>query len=185
MTEPSRTATTRQGVVIVGIAILLGIVLAISVFPTFRPPRSRLVGMPAPGFTLPVMTGGEPGSRVSLSDYRGKVVAIDFWASWCAPCRAEAPILDRLSRKYAGKGVVFLGVATGGDDWSRAVQFVKSVGIGYPTLFDDGDHVGSAFLVKELPTFVVVDASGQVTASVSRMMKEGDIDDLVTKALAP
>lgn len=182
MTEPARTATPRQGAVIVGIAVVLGIVLGISVFPTFRPVRSRLVGMPAPGFTLPIMTGGEPGNRVSLSDFRGKVVAIDFWASWCAPCRAEAPILDELSREFEGKGVAFIGVATGGDDWARAVQFAKSVGISYPTVFDDGDHVGSAFLVKELPTFVVVDGRGQVTASVSRMMKREEMEELVNKA---
>ncbi len=112
MNESQTTASPRQGVWIVGSALVLGVVLAVTVLPMFRRAPSRLVGMPAPDFTLPIMTGGEPGDRIHLADYRGKVVAIDFWASWCAPCRAEAPHFERVAKKYSGQGVVFLGVAT-------------------------------------------------------------------------
>src|SRR6185312_15591570 len=121
----SRTATPKQAAWIIGTVLALAIVLGITVLPTLKPPRSKLVGLPSPLFTLQVMTGGDIGSRVRLADLRGKVVVLAFWASWCAPCRAEAPTLDALSREYEKQGVVVLGVDTS-DDWQRAVEFVKS-----------------------------------------------------------
>jgi thiol-disulfide isomerase/thioredoxin len=183
MTE-SKTATTRQGSLIIGTVLALGAVLGFTILPMFHPPRSKLVGLPAAGFTLPVMTGGSPGSRVRLADLRGKVVVIDFWASWCAPCRAEAPVVDRVARRHDGKGVVVLGIATSDDDWGRAVQFAESQGISYATLFDSGDHVASAFRVRELPTLVVIDRSGVITAVRSRMVHEDELEALVKDALS-
>jgi thiol-disulfide isomerase/thioredoxin len=183
MTEPSKTATPGQATLIIGAVVAVALVLGLTVLPTFKPPRSRLVGLPAAGFTLPVMTGGEPGSRVRLSDLRGKVVVIVFWASWCAPCRAEAPIIDKFARRHEGKGVVVLGVATSGDDWSRAVEFASSANLGYATLYDDGDHVASAFRIQELPTLAVVDREGIVSAVRSRMVHDDELEELVKDAL--
>jgi thiol-disulfide isomerase/thioredoxin len=180
----SKTATPRQATGIIGAVIAVAVVLGVTVLPMFNPPRSKLIGLPSPVFTLPVMTGGEPGSRVRLSDLRGKVVVIDFWASWCAPCRAEAPVIDVVSKKHDGKDVTVLGIATSGDDWQRAVEFVQSHGLGYTTLFDDGDHVASAFRVTTLPTLVVLDRSGVITAVRARMVHEDEIESLVAEALA-
>jgi thiol-disulfide isomerase/thioredoxin len=182
MTE-SKTATTRQGTMIIGTVLALGAVLGFTILPMFKPAHSKLIGLPAAGFTLPVMTGGEPGSRVRLSDLRGKVVVIDFWASWCAPCRAEIPVVDRVARRHDGKGVVVLGIDTSDDDWGRAVAFSQSQGIGYTTLYDGGDHVASAFRVRELPTLVVIDRGGVVTAVRPRMVHEEELEALVSEAL--
>jgi cytochrome c biogenesis protein CcmG, thiol:disulfide interchange protein DsbE len=172
-----------QGTFIIGAVLMIGLVLGLTVLPTFNPPHSKLVGLPAAEFTLPVMTGGDPGSRVRLRDLRGKVVVIDFWASWCAPCRAEAPIIDKVAKNHDGKGVVVLGIATSGDDWGRAVEFIQSQNLKYTTLFDDGDHVASAFRVQELPTLVVIDREGLVSAVRPRMVHENELEDLVTAAL--
>jgi thiol-disulfide isomerase/thioredoxin len=184
MTDTSKTASPRQATFIIGTVVSIAVVLGITVLPMFNPQRSKMIGLPSPVFTLPVMTGGESGSRVRSSDLRGKVVVIDFWASWCAPCRAEAPIIDRVAKKHDGKDVVVLGIATSGDEWQRAVEFVESQGIGYTTLFDDGDRVSSAFRVTTLPTLVVLDRSGVVTAVRGRMVHEDEIESLVAEALA-
>lgn len=183
MSETSKTATPGQATLIIGAVVAVAVVLGITVLPTFNPPRSKLVGLPAAGFTLPVITGGEPGSRVRLSDLRGKVVVVVFWASWCAPCRAEAPVIDRVARRHEGKGVVVLGVATSGDDWQRAAEFAKSQNLGYTTLFDDGDHVASAFRVQELPTLAIIDKEGIVSTVRSRMIHEDELEAMVKKAL--
>ncbi|HVU04647.1 MAG TPA: TlpA disulfide reductase family protein [Polyangiaceae bacterium] len=174
-------ATPRQGAWIIGGVLVLAALLGYSVLPAFRPHSSKLVGQLAPVFTLPVMTGGDPGSRVRSADLRGKVVVIDFWASWCAPCRAEAPIIDRVAKNHPADAVV-LGIATSGDDWQRAVEFVRSQNLGYTTLFDEGDHVGQGFHIQMLPTLVVLDRNGVVSSFRARMVHEDEIESLIAEA---
>ena len=179
-----KTATAGQGALLIGGVLLLAVVLGVSVLPAFNPPKSKLLGLPAPDFMLPVMTGGEPGNRVRLSDLRGKAVVLDFWASWCAPCRAQAPVIDHFARTNQGKDVVVLGIDTSGDDWGRALEFAKGHGLSYTTLFDENDHVLSAFRVQMLPTLVVVDRAGVISSVRTRTVPEQELNELVGKALA-
>ena len=180
----SRTASPRQATLIIGIVVAVALIMGVTVLPTLKAPRSKLLGLPSPDFTLPVMTGGEPGNRIQLSSLRGNVVVLDFWASWCAPCRAQAPIIDRVARKLRDKGVVVLGVDTSGDDWGRAVEFAKGHGISYPTVFDQGDHVASAFRVQALPTLVILDSNGVVTDVRTRVVREDELVQLIEDARA-
>lgn len=181
----ARRTSKKEGIWIIGSALMLVVLLGYAVMPMLDPARSKLIGQPAPVFTLPIMINGEAGSRLSLADYRGKVVVIDFWASWCAPCRAQAPIIDRVARRYAGAGktVAFMGVSTSGDDWSQAVRFAKQEGLTYVSVFDGDSNVSEAFRVRSLPTLVVVDRQGAVKAVRTRAVDERELERLIEDAL--
>jgi thiol-disulfide isomerase/thioredoxin len=118
-----------------------------------------------PGFSGTTLTG----AKVSLADYRGKVVVLNFWGSWCGPCRSEGPALAALSSKYQASGVSFLGVDVH-DTPANATAFARGVGIKYPSLNDPGYSValalGSAVPISGTPTTVVVDQTGHVAGAV-------------------
>jgi len=97
---------------------------------------SPLLGKPAPDFTLPVLNGN--GAKLHLADLKGKVVMVNFWASWCGPCQQEAPTLQRVWAKGQSKGVVLLGV-DGVESESDALKFVYQHGISYQNVRDTID----------------------------------------------
>jgi thiol-disulfide isomerase/thioredoxin len=110
---------------------------------------------------LPAYTASDlHGRRWDLADHRGKVVLLNFWASWCAPCRRETPGLVRLSRDYAGKPLEIVGVAMD-DSMAPVRRFVAAAGIPYPTLLPDQDDP-LASRVESLPTTLLIDARGRV-----------------------
>ena len=109
------------------------------------------------------------GQHLSLSDYRGSVVVLNFWGSWCAPCRAEAPDLSALANAEAGHGVHFLGIDIR-DTPVAADAFIKDFGISYPSLNDPGDDIALAFRgtvpPAAIPTTLVIDRSGRIAARI-------------------
>ena len=113
---------------------------------------------PAPALSGTTLTGG----HVDLAAYRGKPVVLDFWASWCGPCRAEQPELDSLVSRYAARGVQFLGVDIR-DDAANASAYVREFGITYPSLFDPASDDAGNFDVAAPPTTLVIDHSGKIT----------------------
>jgi thiol-disulfide isomerase/thioredoxin len=123
-------------------------------------------GSQAPAFELPRIDG-TPGS-LSLEQYRGRVVLLDFWATWCPPCRQMLPTMHDIAATYAPKGVVVLGVnADGGSSISEdVVSFLKEHPPTYPVVFDDG-RASSAFRVHVLPTFAVLDRQGRLVWQTS------------------
>ncbi|MGI8845039.1 MAG: TlpA family protein disulfide reductase [Thermoleophilaceae bacterium] len=124
---------------------------------------------PAPGFRLPALHGG---AQRSLSDYRGKVVVMNFWASWCDPCRAEAPLLERWHKRIAqgGKGTVLgIDVLDVSDD---ARDFVREYGLSYSQLRDPKDELRPEYGVSGVPETVVIDPRGRIVA-----VKRGPVDD--------
>jgi peroxiredoxin len=115
----------------------------------------------APEFTATSLTG----SPIRLASYRGKVVVLNFWGSWCSPCRAEGPTLAVLAEQYRSRGVSFLGDDVG-DTTASALAFTREVGITYPSVNDASYSIVQDFTrvtpVGYTPTTVVIDATGHI-----------------------
>ena len=118
-------------------------------------------GAMAADFTL-ARVDGKPGT-LSLSSYRGRVVVLDFWATWCPPCLAALPMMHDLSREVESKGVTFVGVDSDGAQTSpgEVSEFLRQHGAPYPVVYDDGT-AGERYRIKVLPTVVVVGKDGAV-----------------------
>jgi thiol-disulfide isomerase/thioredoxin len=101
------------------------------------------------------------GRPVSLAQYRGKVVVMNLWASWCPPCRAEMPDLQKLQSAYASQGVVVVGVNQG-ESAERAREFANSLGLHFPIWIDDAQEYGRVYAALGLPTTVVIGRDGIV-----------------------
>lgn len=113
------------------------------------------------------------GKRVKLSSYRGKVVIVNFWATWCPPCRAEIPSMIRAWKKLKGRGVVMLAVHVGGKK-KQIKSFVRKYRINFPVLFDSKSKVFHAWPAKAMPTTYVVDRNGRIAYSASGDQKWDD-----------
>jgi peroxiredoxin len=118
---------------------------------------SGLAGHEAPDFVLKSASG----ANMRLSEYRGNVVMINFWATWCGPCRQEMPLLDDLYSRYERVGFSLLGVNID-DDSSRAMQMAEELGVSFPVLFDERKEVSKLYQVEAMPVTVLVDREGKV-----------------------
>jgi thiol-disulfide isomerase/thioredoxin len=110
------------------------------------------------------------GKPLSLSGYRGKVVVLNFWASWCAPCRSEAPLLAKLSSTYQAKGAQFIGVNIKDPGPANGAAYERSFGITYPSMYDPAGQVLLAFRgtvpPAAIPSTLVIDRTGHIAARV-------------------
>ena len=111
----------------------------------------------APQFTIPLFDGG----TFSLAEQRGKVVVVNFWASWCVPCRDEAPVLESTWRKYKDRGVVFVGVDYV-DTEKEALAFLKEFNITYPNGPDIGTDASHKYRIQGVPETYFVGKDGQL-----------------------
>jgi peroxiredoxin len=118
---------------------------------------SGLAGRPAPDFALK----SSSGENLRLSEYRGDVVMINFWATWCGPCRQEMPLLDELYSRYQRVGFNLLGVNID-DDSGRAMAMINELGVSFPVLFDARKEVSKMYNVDAMPVTVIVDREGNV-----------------------
>jgi len=125
-------------------------------------------GSAAPDFALAARDGG----KVRLADLKGQVVMINFWATWCGPCRQEMPLLAQLNTKYEPLGFTLLGVNVEPDS-AAAVTWLKSMPVTFPILFDTDSAVAGSFGVEGMPSTVFVDRKGQVRY-IHRGYKPGD-----------
>jgi cytochrome c biogenesis protein CcmG/thiol:disulfide interchange protein DsbE len=126
----------------------------------------------APDVTLPVLLEGDGvgpvGERVSIESLRGKIVVLNFWASWCEPCKLEAPVLDEVAERYrvSPQEVVVLGVDVQ-DLSGEALDFARETGITYPSLRDGGGDAQQAYEVPALPETFVIDAEGRIALKIA------------------
>lgn len=115
------------------------------------------VGSIAPGFTLK----SDNGKNLKLGEFRGQVVMINFWATWCSPCRQEIPHLNRLQERYRKAGFVLLGVNI--DDQPRvAREMMQKLGVVFPVLFDTDKRVSRLYDVGAMPSTLLIDRDGRV-----------------------
>lgn len=132
----------------------------------------------APAFSGTTLTG----TPLKSSAYKGKVVVLNFWGSWCGPCRGEAPTLAVLSEKYARNGVSFLGDDVG-DTPTSALTFAKSMGVTYPSLNDPGyqtaQDFGTAVLINDTPTTLLMDSSGRIAGVIYGTATYGVLDQML------
>lgn len=118
------------------------------------------VGSVAPDFEAPLLPDGARVLR--LSDMRGKAIVMNFWASWCGPCRAEARDLEATHQRYKARGLTFFGVDIVQDTWDDAVEFVKEFGITYPTVRDVTGRVTAAYQIANIPTTYFIGRDGVI-----------------------
>jgi thiol-disulfide isomerase/thioredoxin len=127
------------------------------------------------------------GRHLNLATYRGSIVVINFWASWCGPCRAEAPGLEALAGRFRSRGVQFIGVDVR-DDPTSADAFLRAYRISYPSLNDPGEQIALAFSqsvpVAATPTTLVIDRSGRVAGRIFGSVSYNGLKALITQVAA-
>ena len=152
-------------------------------------PENPLQGQMAPSFTLKDTSG----HKVSLSDFKGKAVIVDFWATWCAPCKIEIPWLEQFHNKYASQGLEILGISEDDldpEDKAKLLQEKQGIAnkaaqlkINYPVLIDDASVSTPYGGIDGLPTTFFIDRSGKVVASTVGLASRDIIEADIKKAL--
>ncbi len=142
---------------IAGRAFVAGICLLCVAAAATASAAPALIGSMAPDFALK----GVDGLNRRLSEYRGRVVLINFYARWAGDSRAEMPVLNHLDATYRRAGLVVLGVSVD-EDRERASEFATGMHVSYPILLDTGPRIGSAYAIERMPMTVLIDRSGIV-----------------------
>jgi thiol-disulfide isomerase/thioredoxin len=133
---------------------------------------------PAPRFQLLSMAG----KQVNLDQFKGQVVMLNFWASWCGPCRQEMPILEKLHTKYKPMGFTMIGVNVEPDS-SEAAKWLKSTPVTFPILFDTKSEVSKLYSVASMPSTVIIDRKGNLRW-LHRGYKPGDENEYLNQIRA-
>jgi cytochrome c biogenesis protein CcmG/thiol:disulfide interchange protein DsbE len=176
----------RSGISLGSIVLILGIVMVIAVVGLQL--RSQLAGQPERGPAPDFIVTTYNGETFDLSDQRGNVVVLNFWGSWCAPCRTEAPGLQAIYERYRDRGVTFIGV-TWLDERPDALAFIEEFSLTFPSGPDTGLRISDAYGITGAPETFVIDQDGNVAASFLGPLSEdgplkfsdltGALDDLL------
>lgn len=142
-------------------------------------PGPLVVGEPAPDLVQPSLDG----RLVRLSDYRGRVVLVDFWATWCGPCHVQAEVLKALHERYRGQGVEVLAVSLG-EEVETVRRFLERRPLPYPVLTDSEDRLSARHEIYSLPSLLIVDRSGRVAYIQAGLSDAGVIQRILDEALA-
>jgi peroxiredoxin len=169
-----------KGILWIAGAVIAAIVLAVYFRGSSATPSgpAALAGQPAPSFAVPQLSGGSS----ELVQHRGRIVVMNLWATWCPPCRAEMPDLQRLYETYKNRNVDVLGVDQG-ESAVRVAAFAKSLGIHYPILLDHNQQYGRVYAALGLPTTVIVDPQGVVSRAFDGPLSYPQMVDAITPLL--
>ncbi len=174
--HPIRWIALTTAVVLIGV---FGTVFALQLGDDARLSDSPLIGKPAPDFDLPGLDGG----RVRLSDYVGRPVVVNFWASWCVPCREEAPRLESFQVRHATDGATVIGIVWN-DSTDAARQFRTEFGLTFPQAVDPDSRAAIDYGVRGVPETYVVAPNGVVMAKVVGAVGPTTLDDILADVLA-
>lgn len=141
--------------------------------------ESALIGKQVPSFTLQSIGGGRP---VESANFRGQVVVVNFWASWCVPCREEAATLEQFAQRNVGASVVLIGVLYS-DTRSNALDFRDEFGLTYPLVDDPSGTTAIDFGVRGVPETFVIGPDGRVMARLIGAVGPTTLDDVVKRVL--
>jgi cytochrome c biogenesis protein CcmG, thiol:disulfide interchange protein DsbE len=156
------TGRLKLGAQVVTLACVAGL-LALLVWKLAHQQHAPKLGSAAPAFTLPRLEGS---GSVSLASFQGRPVVLNFWASWCGPCKSEAAVLERDWTRYQSRGVVFVGVDDK-DLSSDARTFVAAHRLTFPMLQDGSGNVTGAYGIQQLPETYVLDRRGRIVAHIA------------------
>ena len=157
-----------SAVVVLVVAGVAGLIALLAYGVASESPDKSVDGEPAPDFSLPPLEGGP---ERSLSDWRGQVVVLNYWASWCEPCRDESPLLERWHKRISKRNATVLGVDVL-DVTSDALDFIDEYGLTYPQLRDKDGSTQEDFGIVAYPETFVIDREGRIAAS-----RRGPVDE--------
>ena len=176
----------RDPVVIIVVAMVVALMLVFGFKLARRSPQAVASGAmqmksgTAPDFLLQSIDG----KSIRLSDFRGKPVVLNFWATWCSPCKIEMPWFVELQKRYASTGVQFLGVAMDDASTKEIAEFAESMKVNYPILIGK-ESVGDAYGgVQFLPETFYIDREGKVVDKAFGLKGRGEIEDEIKKLLS-
>lgn len=162
------TDTMRRDVLRLGPVFLALILIAVGGFFWERTPS-------APAFTLPIVAGADVGDRVALESLRGRVVLLEFWASWCRPCQRSAPIFSDIADDYRDRGVLVYGITSESLPIQPIQQAHARFGSRFPSLGDEGGEVGARYDVTNLPTYLLIDPEGNIVFRQTGVPNDGEL----------
>jgi peroxiredoxin len=181
----------RNAVAIVVVALVVAVMIFAGVRSSRGPKVSPLIGdsqpisstdakgKQAPDFALQDLQG----KQVKLSDFRGKAVLLNFWATFCGPCKVEMPWLVELQKQYGPQGFEIVGVALDDSGKETIEKFAKQMGVNY-TILQGQDAVGDAYGAVGLPATYYIDRSGKIVDSALGLVTRSEIEDNIKKSLA-
>jgi len=181
--EPPRHFGRRDPVVLIVIAMIISIMLVFGIQRARRAPiktpAGQLSGQQAPDFTLTTLDG----RTMKLSDFHGKAVLLNFWATWCEPCKVEMPWFVDLQNKYGSQGLQVVGVAMDDASPSDIASFAQKLGVNYPVLIGK-EEVGAEYGgIEYLPSTFYINRDGKILDHVFGLVSKSEIETNIQKAL--
>lgn len=173
--EKGESLSTGRSVWIIA-AVAIGFLLILGY--GLRARSGSRIGDPAPDFTLSLFDGGE----LSLADRRGAVVVVNFWASWCPPCRDEAPALERVWQEYEDRGVLFVGVSYKDVD-SKATAYIEEFDITYPNGPDPYGRIAVSYGITGVPETFLIDEYGRLVKHYVGPINESELRAVLEEIL--